>query len=105
MRAPVRARAERAWGHGERVVAVPQHATRRCGGCAGMVWRWARERERESAGGFSREACKLLRKGAERSEANRTENSLARRHPHHASGSFICRESSSVYSRVMATPN
>ena len=41
--APVRARAERAWGHGERVVAVPQHATRRCGGCAGMVWRWARE--------------------------------------------------------------
>ena len=23
--------------------AVPQHATRRCGVCAGMVWRWARE--------------------------------------------------------------
>ena len=34
-------RAERAWeGHGERVVAVPQHATRRCGGRAGMVWVW-----------------------------------------------------------------
>ena len=29
-------------------------------------------------------------------------NRPGRHHPHHASGSFICRESSSVYSRVMA---
>ena len=46
------------------------------------------EREREGVGRrlllpASREACKLRVKGAERSEANRTENSLARRHPHH----------------------
>ena len=79
------------WVHGERVVAVPQHATRRCGGCAGMVWRWARERERESAGGF---CCLPHAKlasfsGKGRKEANQTltENRLARRHPHHASGS------------------
>ena len=30
-------------------------------------------------------------------------NRRGRHHPHHASGSFICRESSSVYSRGMAT--
>ena len=45
---PVRARAERAWGHGERVVAVPQHATRRCGGRA-QAWCVCGRGEREPA--------------------------------------------------------
>ena len=61
MRAPVRARAERAWGHGERVVAVPQHATRRCGGRAGMVWRWARERGRAGRHLPASHGCRFVR--------------------------------------------
>jgi hypothetical protein len=70
--------------------AVPQHATRRCGVCAGMVWRWAREggsrpaasacltrslQASQERGGKKRtKGCRdyirFLGKGAERSEPN-----------------------------------
>eukprot|EP00964_Phaeocystis_antarctica_P065675 scaffold39643_cov71-Phaeocystis_antarctica.AAC.9 len=85
--APVRARAERAWGHGERVVAVPQHATRRCGGCAGMVWRWAREPAKTvHASHVDDEACVsfcMLWAGRE-NQRTRVQNRHARCHHHHA---------------------
>ena len=110
VRAPVRARAERAWGHGERVVAVPQHATRRCGGRAGMVWRWARERGRADRRRACLTRCRVRQALAAtenrenqptmlRPETrelfgfpplsrmiNKRPNRHARRHQHHASG-------------------
>ena len=105
--APVRARAERAWVHGERVVAVPQHATRRCGGRAGMVCGggWARGAgQTVPASHVDDEACVsfcMLREGREN---QRTSGESARSLPPSPRlDSFICREPFSVYSRGMAT--
>ena len=90
VRAPVRARAERAWGHGERVVAVPQHATWRCGGRAGMVCGggWARGAcQTVPASHVDDEACVsfcMLREGKSANDPP------PRAHHHHASGSFMC---------------
>ena len=90
--------------HGERVVAVPQHATRRCGGRAGMVCGggWARGAGQKTvpASHVDDEALHAL--GGEGKSAN-DRCRHARCHPHHASGSFVCREPFSVYSRGMAT--
>jgi hypothetical protein len=54
----------------------------------------------QERGGKKRTKASQERGGKKRTKP--AEN-LARRHSHHASGSFICRESFSVYSRGMAT--
>ena len=112
---PVRAQAERAWGHGERVVAVLQHATRRCGGrvqACGVGRGWARQNwPAVPASHVADEACVsfCMCFGGKISERSRQKQvaesarSLVATCPSPRVSSFVCRESSSVYSRGMAT--